>query len=184
MRCTRAGWLFPVLALVVACDQSVDTGADGRVPDTLRADQGPTGEAAVADQSAVDGVTTTTDGGPTEASAAQTVKVTYKGQDKIVDLSQPTPVTFEGIASAKLSDVIGLAFPSLTQTDLTADFMSSDGFKPGTKSNCTGLLPVPGANIALGYIGLPDRKLRWELSLGYPGCLYVKDLAQIELADQ
>lgn len=177
MRYLRAVSLFLVLALIVACDQSVDTGEDGGVPDALQADQGPAGEAAVAD-------TSSTDGDLAEASTARTVKVTYKGQDKVVDLSQPAPVTFEGIASAKLSDVIALAFPNLTQTSLTADFMSSDGYKPGTKSNCIGLLPVPGANIALGYIGLPDRKLRWELSLGYPGCLYVKDLAEIELADQ
>ena len=182
MQCARGGWLFLALALIVACDQSVDTNADGSVPDTLRADQGPAGEAAVADQGVGD--VASTDGSPAEASTAQTVKVTYKGQDKTVDLSQPTPVTFEGIASVKLSDVIALAFPGLTQTDLTADFMSSDGFKPGAKSNCSGLLPVPGANIALGYIGLPDRRLRWELSLGYPSCLYVKDLAEIELADQ
>ena len=183
MRIASLSGLMLVLVLA-ACDQSVDDGSDSGAPDTGPvADTGPGADGVVGpDQGATDGLVADTAAG--DASGAQTVKVTYKGQDKVVDLSQPTPVTFEGFPSALLSDVVALAFPGATQDSLTADFMSSDGFKPGTKTNCIGLVPVDGTLFPKGYIDVGTRKLRWDTALAYPGCLYIKDLAEIQLADK
>lgn len=160
------------LALCAGCDQSVDPGTDGGPPDGAAFDaagaEGGTGDQGVAD------------GQP----AAQTVKVIYKGQTTVVSLSQPTPVTFEGTPHAKLSDVIEIALPGVAQDGLTGDFTSSDGYKPGSKTTCDGLLPVAGAEFPKGFIDVATRRLDWDPSLGYPGCLSVKDLAEIEVADK
>jgi len=164
---TVAGCALALLA--VACDQSVDDGGD---PDATSADASPAGDGAYEL------------GLLPDAAPARTVNVTYNAQDKLIDLAEPTPVTFEGHPSARLSDVVSLAFPAATQADLTADFTAGDGFKPGSKSNCSGLVPVDGADFPKGYVDVATRKVRWELSLAFPGCLYIQDLAEILLADK
>jgi hypothetical protein len=162
------------LLLCAGCDQSVDTGSDSAPPDA-----GP------ADTVAGDGETTA-DGTAGEKGVAdgQTVKVIYKGQTTVVSLSQPTPIAFENTPHAKLSDVIEIAVPGAAQDALTADFTSSDGYQPGSKSNCDGMLPVAGTEFAKGYIDVATRMLSWDPGLNYPGCLFVKDLAEIEVADK
>jgi hypothetical protein len=162
------------LLLCAGCDQSVDTGSDSAPPDG-----GPADTVAGDGVTAADG-TGVADGQP----AGQTIKVIYNGQTTVVSLDQPTPVTFESAPHAKLSDVIAIAVPGAAQDALTADFTSSDGYQPGSKSNCDGLLPVAGTEFAKGYIDVATRKLSWDPSLNYPGCLFIKDLAEIEVADK
>ena len=165
-------------ALFASCDQSVDDGRlDSTAGDTVAQHDGQAGEHPAGDGG-------TADGKAVDGAAGKTVKVTYKAQSTVVSLAQPTPVTFLGTKHARLWDVIQLAVAGVTQDKLTADFVSSDGFKPGSKSNCAGLVPVPGANLAKGYIDVSTRRLSWDPSLGYPGCLSVQDLAEILVADK
>jgi len=173
---SRLAWSVAALALaLLACDQSVDEGShDTGAPDLLT--DGGTADGTAPSDAAADV--------SSDAPAGPSVTVTYNGQAKVISLSQLTPVTFEGFASALLSDVVALALPSAAQDGLTADFMAADGFKPGSKSNCVGLVPVAGSELSKGYIDVSSRKLRWDLSLGYPGCLYVQDLAEIQIADK
>jgi hypothetical protein len=114
----------------------------------------------------------------------ETVQVTYSGRTTTVALSQPTPVTFEGTLHARLSEVVALALPGQAQSALEADFQASDGFRASMKSNCQGVVPVAGTVFTEGYIDINTRKLRWDTSLMYPGCLYVKDLAEILLSEK
>jgi hypothetical protein len=166
------------LLLCAGCDQSVDTGSDSAPPDAGPADTVAGDGETTADGTA--GEKGVADGPP----AGQTVKVIYKGQTTVVSLSQPTPIAFENTPHAKLSDVIEIAVPGAAQDALTADFTSSDGYQPGSKSNCDGMLPVAGTEFAKGYIDVATRMLSWDPGLNYPGCLFVKDLAEIEVADK
>lgn len=162
------------LLLLAACDQSVDEG---------QPDSASVADSSVADRQLTETLLPPDSTGPDASAPGKTVKVSYQGKTVVVDLNKPAPVTFEGTAHARLDEVIKLAQPGITnQTKMTADFTSGDGYKPGTKSNCKALIPVAGAEFARGYIDVASRKLRWDLSLQYPGCLYIKDLAEITLA--
>jgi len=162
------------LSLMGSCDQSVTEGnTDQLLSDVTLADGGADG--VVTTDTAVEAAI--------DAAVGPTVTVTYGGQKKVVGLNQPTPVTFEGFPSVRMSDVVLLAFPAVNASGVTMDFMAGDGFKPGSKSTCDGLIPVAGTEMVKGYIDVSSRKLRWEFSLGYPGCLYVQDLAEIQIAD-
>ncbi len=124
--------------------------------------------------------TTTPDGG----NSGKSVKVTYNGSSSTVALGQLTTVAINGVSYAKLADVIAAAIPGRTLDQLKAtDFISADGFTPNSKSDCAALLPLGAAIIAKGYIDPATRKLKWDDSLGYPGCMSVRDTAEIVVAD-
>lgn len=145
-----------------ACDQPVDEGKT--------------------DSGKADGATA--DRGRTEGVSGKTVQVKYQGKTRVVDLSKPTPVDFKGAKHARLSDVVQLAALGKTLDSLTADFMSSDGFKPGSKAPCAKLIPVPGNQLVKGYIDPATRNLKWEDSLKWPGCISVRDLSEIWISDK
>lgn len=166
--------VLSLLLLSSGCDQSVDAPV---APDASRADGAPLTDANPDDQS-------TSDAAPADtAVAAQSVKVTYLGQTTTVALDEPTPVTFEGRPHALLSDVVALGVGSKALETLQAGFTSSDGFTPDSKSLCEGLIPVDGSLFVQGYIDVATRMLSWAPELQYPGCLYVKDLAEITVSD-
>lgn len=175
--------LSALLLGVAACDQAVEEGKlDGRVPDALtHLDAGVT-DSGDTDTGARDG--TPPDHGKPDLPPSKTVQVVYAGKTAVVGLTQPKSVTFEGTLHAMLADLVGLALPGKDQTRLQADFESSDGYRPSTKSTCNGVVPVAGSLFGKGYVDISTRKLRWDLALKYPGCLYVKDVAKIHLSDK
>jgi hypothetical protein len=179
------GLLIPLL-WAGACDQSVDPGAqdssvaDSAVHDTVQAD----GAATSTDTGATPDASGSGDQAIVGDAATNTVKVTYKGNTTVVDLEQPTPVTFEGAPHALLSDVVALGIGGKVLDSLQADFTSSDGFNPGSKSFCADLVPVAGNLLDKGYIDVATHRLRWDAALQYPNCLYVKDLAEITITDK
>ena len=150
-----------------ACDQTVDEGQldSGVNPDTGATDGG------------------STDALSPDAVVGKTVQVTYAGKSHTVPLLQPTSVTFEGTPHARLSDVITLALPGAAQAGLKADFESSDGYRPSTKTTCDKLVLKAGTVFKQAYLDVSTRKLRWDASLKYPGCLYVKDVAKVIVTD-
>lgn len=173
---TRSHLVTLAVALAIAaCDQAVDEGQSdsGMAPDARTKDAG------AADTAARDGGSTNPD-----QIVGKTVQVTYGGKTHTVPLLQPTSVTFEGTAHARLSDVIALALPATKdQAKLKADFESSDGYRPSTKTTCDKLVLKAGAVFKQAYLDVNTRKLRWEVSLKYPGCLYVKDVAKVLVSD-
>lgn len=180
------GLLLIPLLCAGACDQSVDPGAqDSSVVDSVARGDGVKIDGATSDDT---GATPDASGSGDQAvggdAATNTVKVTYKGNTTVVDLGQPTPVTFEGALHALLSDVVALGVGGKALDSLQADFASSDGFNPGSKSFCASLVPVAGNLFDKGYIDVATRRLRWDAALQYPNCLYVKDLAEITITDK
>ncbi len=119
-----------------------------------------------------------------EGTSAVTVAVEHGGQAVDADLSDLAVVQVGGLDFVRLSDVVKEAFPDLDLGTVTADFAASDGFMPGSKSNCTGLVPVQGGLLVQGYISPATRNLAWDEALQYPGCLRVSDTARILLADR
>jgi hypothetical protein len=159
------------------CDSDSNPPADSAVSDTHVA-----GEASLApDGGAKTEGGTTPDGNTT---AGKTVLVTYDGKSYTVDVSKPTPVVIDGVNYARLSDVVALALPGKAQDTLTADFEGEGGFRPGSKSNCIGLVPVAGEKLAKGYAQTESLNMRWDDDLGYPGCLAPKGLQKIILANK
>lgn len=126
----------------------------------------------------------TTTPGKVDAAATQHLKVTYQGTDHDVDLSTLKPTVSDAGASAVLvSDVVQKALAGKSLATLKAGFRSADGYDPSSKSNCDGLLPVPGDKLAKGFVELAPLRLTWAADLKFPGCLYVKDIAQILISD-
>ena len=120
-----------------------------------------------------------------DATAGPSLKVTYSGTDHEVDLTALTPQTLDaGTTVVVLADVVTKALPSKDQTTLQTGFLSADGFDPSSKSMCAAVVPVPGTNFAQGYVELSTRNLSWADDLQYPGCLYVKGLAQLTVTDK
>jgi hypothetical protein len=123
-------------------------------------------------------------GSSTEGSAGKTLVVTYGGKSYTVELSKLTTVTIDATSYDKLSDVVASSLPSASLSSLLADFEGIDGFKPSSKSNCVSIIPIAATNLALGYVQPQSLLMRWDDSLGYPGCLAVKGLAKIILTDK
>jgi len=182
MTCVRATLIIVAVAGLwgTGCG-SESTGSDiGKPAELGGKDVGVTPEAGVKPDSGI-----TPEGGiKPDGGGANTVEVTYGGNSVKVDLTKPQPVTVGGVSCARLSDVALLAFPGKDLATLTADFASSDGFMPGEQVNCKGLVPVAGDKLAKGYVQLQGHRVVWDSDLGFPGCLSVKDLAKIILANK
>ncbi|MCK5795600.1 MAG: hypothetical protein KAI47_00340 [Deltaproteobacteria bacterium] len=116
--------------------------------------------------------------------SAITVEVAFAGQTYEIALSEPAKVTLSGGTYARLSDVLGLALPQKDLKLLRVDFEASDGFRPGQSPNCPGITPIPGENLTKGYVHTESRNVRWDDSLGFPGCMGVSDLARILVSDK
>jgi hypothetical protein len=117
--------------------------------------------------------------------AAGSVAVVY-GESRVdVDLGTLTAVDVgEGEVHVPLDDVVAAGDLARPLEELEFDFLAGDGFAPRDSPNCTDdLVPVPGANLERGYIHRENRRLFWDAELGYPGCLSVRDTAEILASD-
>jgi len=171
----QSKYLLGALRVWAAACGSSDPVADAR----------PAADSAAVDRGAKAERTVPLDGGLAgEGIAGKSVEVIYLGKSHVVGLNQPKPVMSNGVAYARLSDLVAIALPGKDQTTFGVDFESSDGFKPTNSPNCTTLIPMPGANLAKGYVQVESRLLAWDEDLGYPGCMSPKDVAKILLADK
>ncbi len=108
-----------------------------------------------------------------------TVEVVFGDVREDVDLSKATLEDVEGENYVTLTSVLQLALPNENLENLTYDFVAGDGFQPLDSTNCEGLIPLTGDLLVNGYIHPTSRNLIWDATLEYPGCLHIKDLAQI-----
>jgi hypothetical protein len=122
------------------------------------------------------------DGGPLNNSTA-TWTVVAGGTPQTVKLADVMLVTVDGEQWARLSDVALQAASVDSLASLKADFEASDGFKPGNRSNCKGLVPVQADKLEQGYVHPVSRNVRWEDVLNYPSCLSPRDLAKLILTN-
>jgi hypothetical protein len=152
-------------------DSGTDTSTGGAAGSA--ADAAPDSEASVGQDVVL-----------SDSPTALTVKVTYLGTSVDVDVTQPTAVQDGGDAYSLVSDVITIAIPSKAITTLQAGFVGSDGYNPATKGSCSNFVPVDGANLSKGWIDRTTRDLSWDDSLGLPGCMNVKNLAEILVTDK
>ena len=121
-------------------------------------------------------------GTPDAGLSGKTVQVVWSGASTEVALGGLQTVEVGGLQLVPLTDVIAGVLGAEPLAGITADFTAGDGFKPGSKSTCDGLIPVPGATLAQGYLDPQTRNLTWDESLQYPGCLHLTDTAEILLA--
>lgn len=119
-----------------------------------------------------------------DAPAGLKIKVTYGGQSTDVDINQAELFQNGGVDYSLLSGVITVALPSKAIADLQANFVAGDGYNPADKPSCAEFVPVAGDNLKKGWIARDSRNLSWDPSLGFPGCVAVKDLAEILVEDK
>lgn len=142
----------------IACDQTIEETDAGKGADSGSADAGNSGPS---------------------------VLVTYNSAQHTVVLGDLTEVDFEGAPSVTLSAAILAAVTGRTTAQLKVDdLIADDGFSPNDSANCTGRLPLPGADTEQGYISLATRDLGWGSALAYPGCMGVDGLHEIKVSDQ
>jgi hypothetical protein len=115
------------------------------------------------------------------ADAGLKVTVTYASVDHMVDVST---ITAETSGLVLVSNVVLKALPGTDLATLNTNFLGADGYDPSTKANCQPVLPVPGENLAQGFIDPATLNLTWDAALTYPGCLKVDGLGQILLTDK
>jgi hypothetical protein len=113
-----------------------------------------------------------------------TVEVVYSGTSTPVALDDPAPVTLDAETYARLSDVVALALPETDLETVVVDFEGADGFQPAFKDFCKDLIPLGGATLTQGYVHVTSRNMRWDDSLGFPGCMRVGDLAKLMVTDR
>lgn len=80
-----------------------------------------------------------------------------------------------------LDRVVHATFPELEDAGVKMSFKASDGFDPASRGGCAPLLPLAEALFSRGGIDPLTRNLAWDDTLGYPGCLYVRDCATLTL---
>ncbi len=109
----------------------------------------------------------------------KTVEVVFEEVTSEVDLGELDTVTIEGEELVRLSDVVEAADLGVELSALEFDFVASDGFRSGDRSTCTETIPMPGETLEQGYIDPVTRNMSWDASLGMPGCVRVRDAAQL-----
>jgi hypothetical protein len=104
----------------------------------------------------------------------QSVRVSFDGKAADIVLST---VPHEG-ASAPLTQLWKLAFPSEDAVPLHFDLVGSDGFHPGSRPRCARLLT--GAEIATARIDVVTHDVSFDQGLDLPGCYRVKAVVSVE----
>lgn len=115
----------------------------------------------------------------TDAGVGPFIEVVFGADTKRIDLAALPTVQLADKAVVKLDVLVKAAYPAIDLATIHLGFLASDGFDPGSKANCVGLVPVPGARLAQGGITPETANVQWEDSLGYPGCLCVHGVAKL-----
>lgn len=121
---------------------------------------------------------------PTDVPSGATVLVKRGDETRTASLAALETAALGGLPFVRLREVVDAVFPGLDLSTVTADFMAADGFVPASSPNCTGLVPLDGTLLARGYISPDTRNLAWDDELQFPGCMRVRDTAEIRLADR
>lgn len=119
-----------------------------------------------------------------ETSSGPAFSVVYRSTVVEPDLKEAQAVEIGGTTCKGLASVASLAFPHLDLSTVMVDFLASDGFKPAKSPNCTAIVPISGELLEKGCIILPSHDLKWDASLGWPGCMSIKGAVQMELMDK
>ena len=112
---------------------------------------------------------------------AKTVLVHWAGQIETIDLGRLDSVEQAGREVVAVDGVVRAAFERVALTEVAADFVAVDGFRPAGKSLCRTLIPVPGDQLAKAYLDVASANLLWDDDLGYSGCLFVQQVAELRL---
>ncbi|HUT76582.1 MAG TPA: hypothetical protein VM285_02790 [Polyangia bacterium] len=114
----------------------------------------------------------------------QSIEVRYQGMTQIVSFDDlETQYKFNNQPVVALDDVILGSGLVLDCAGLWMDFVGTDAYSPACNDNCEDYAPVAGELAGQGYVERGTRRLLWEESLESPGCLSVKDVETITLAD-
>ncbi len=116
--------------------------------------------------------------------APKLVEVVYSGGSYEVALGEIETIAVEGVDVVRLSDVVETATLGVDLADLEFDFVASDGFRSGERSTCVDTVPMPGETLDRGYIDPVTRNLSWDAALDMPGCVRVRDAAQLLASDR
>jgi hypothetical protein len=119
-------------------------------------------------------------GGSDGAAVGPTIALSYGETNATVDLGKLPLETYKEQPVVRLSNV--WAAGGLGNAEgLVFDFEGDDGFRPTQAAKCPA--PLPGTDLAQGYILPATRTLVWEDAKGFPGCRSVKALKAILATD-
>ncbi len=121
------------------------------------------------------------DSGSVNSLQGRILKVVVGETATDVDLGDLELVDAEGVQAVRLGDVIRAAGLDPLTDDYVADMVSVDGFHPGAKTPCKGLVPIDLAMLDKAYIAEFTGETLWDAALDYPGCMKVGGLAKIVL---
>ncbi|MFH1132041.1 MAG: hypothetical protein V1754_11945 [Pseudomonadota bacterium] len=108
-----------------------------------------------------------------------TVTVHYKDIQSQVAIADLKTITFENEEVVRLDSIIEAAALGKETASLYFDFESEDGYRPSSKDNCSGTIPVSGEKLSVGYVIPSSHTLYWDPSMNFPACASVKRLAAI-----
>lgn len=119
------------------------------------------------------------------------INVTYNGNDNEVDVFALDTEEIEGVTAVSLENiVIASGIVTTEQVEdgelgfMSFEFEASDGYNPGSKESCAPYNPLPGWQLAEGYVNLNEKRIYWKDGSGIGGCMGVKDIAKIMAEDK
>jgi hypothetical protein len=169
-----------------AATEQATGGSGGSAVDASPDGQAAGSAGATADAAADQEASSQPDGASADSSfpPGLKLKVTYQGASIDVDLNQPPLFQNGGYDYSLVSDIIAIAVPGKPVASLSAGFVAADGYNPADKPGCAPFVPVVGNQLKQGWVDRATRFLAWDPALAMPGCMELKDLAEILVTDQ
>lgn len=121
------------------------------------------------------------DNAPVNSLDGRIITVVVDGSSTEVDLGEIELVETGEVTAARLGDVLRAAGVEPADGGYVADLVSFDGFHPGAKTPCKGLIPLELALFDKGFIAEFTGETLWDESLDFPGCMNVNGLSRIVL---
>jgi|GEM_PF-581959 len=146
------------------------------------------------DDGAIDGDTDGDEDGDTDGDAEVPAEfkmtVTYNGNDNEVDVLALETEDLDGVTIVTLESII-IASGIVTEQQvedgdhayMSFGFIAADGYIPAEKDSCKHFAPLPGWQLAEGYININEQRLYWRDDSTVGSCMGVKDIATITADD-
>lgn len=109
------------------------------------------------------------------------ITVVVDGSPTEVDLGGIELVETGEVTAARLGDILRAAGIEPADGGYVADIVSVDGFHPGAKTPCKGLIPLDLDLFDKGFIAEFTGETLWDEALDFPGCMHVNGLSRIVL---
>lgn len=111
--------------------------------------------------------------------------IIYNGHTESVTIDDLETGTLDDTEVVLVSTIIDVSGFQVSLSNITIDFVGSDGYRPSENPRCSDFVPMDGDNAELVGVDLnSENTVTWDSSLEVGGCAQVGDLTTIYLEDK